>query len=259
MDNKALIWSFQLERDKRDRSGIYGYTQRTMAYNSNKIEGSTLTEDQTAALFEEGYLPVSDTYYRAKDIEEMNGHFLMFNKMLSSVGQKLTEEIIKAFHYELKSGVFEDRANGYAIGEYKERRNTVNGLRVASPDEVHSKMSELLSWYNQIENVKIEDLARLHAEYELIHPFQDGNGRTGRMILFKECLEKNIMPFIIHDEYRIEYITALKRAQVEKEPEQLATYFTFEQKQYEKQYEFFGVRERYQHYLQMKAKENRTR
>lgn len=112
-----LTERFKIEQKKRDRSGIYGFIQRLIAYNSNKIEGSTLTEEQTASLFDTGTLPKSDDYYRAKDVEEMNRHFLMFNKMLDTLDSKLTQDLIKQFHYELKSGVFEDRANGYAIGE----------------------------------------------------------------------------------------------------------------------------------------------
>lgn len=185
--NKALLWNLKSEYEREDRSGIYGYTQRTLAYNSNRIEGSTLTETQTAALFEEGYLPASDEVYRRKDIEEMNGHFLMFNKMLTTIDEPLSEEMIKEFHYELKAGVFEDRANGYAIGDYKQWRNTVGGMTLASPDEVKNKMRELLSWYEKQSVVSMETLAIFHAKYELIHPFQDGNGRTGRMILFREC------------------------------------------------------------------------
>ena len=114
-----LLERFQIERKKFDRSGIYGYTQRLLAYNSNKIEGSTLTEEQTASPFDTGILPGTDDYYRAKDVEEMNGHFLMFNKMLETLEEDLTQDLIRQFHYELKSGVFEDRANGYAIGDYK--------------------------------------------------------------------------------------------------------------------------------------------
>lgn len=118
---KFLLERFKIERERFDRSGVYAYTQRLLAYNSNKIEGSTLTEEQTASLFDNGTLPKSDDYYRAKDVEEMNGHFLMFNKMLDTLDEPLTQELIKKFHYELKSGVFEDRANGYAIGDYKQR------------------------------------------------------------------------------------------------------------------------------------------
>lgn len=106
-----LLTRFKIERDKFDRSGVYAYTQRLSAYNSNKIEGSTLTEEQTASLFDNGTLPKSDNYYRAKDVEEMNGHFLLFNKMLDTLEETLTQELIKGFHHELKPGVFEDRAN----------------------------------------------------------------------------------------------------------------------------------------------------
>lgn len=112
-----LLERFQVERERFDRSGVYAYTQRLLAYNSNKIEGSALTEEQTAFLFDHGILPKPDDYYRAKDVEEMNGHFLMFNKMLETLDEPLSQRLIKQFHYELKSGVFEDRANGYAIGE----------------------------------------------------------------------------------------------------------------------------------------------
>lgn len=249
MNNDALIWALKLEHSIKDRSGIYGYTQRTLAYNSNRIEGSTLSEDQTAALFEEGYLPATEEFYKSKDIEEMNGHFLMFNKMISYLGETLSEEMIKNFHYELKVGVFEDRANGYAIGDYKKRTNTVGGLTVANPTEVAAKMKELLVWYNTQNKVTIATLAELHAKYELIHPFQDGNGRTGRIILFKECLENGIMPFIIHNENRIKYITSLKEAQVTGVCSKLAKYFEEEQESYAEQCELFDIFERYRNFL----------
>lgn len=194
MSNEALIWVLKLEHSIKDRSGIYGYTQRTLAYNSNRIEGSTLTAEQTAALFEEGYLPATDEVYKSKDIEEMNGHFLMFNHMIATLDEALNEELVKRFHYELKAGVFEDRANGYAIGDYKKRANTVGGLKVALPDEVHAKMNEFYAWYRSVDCVTLSTIAELHARYELIHPFQDGNGRTGRIILFRECLRNNITP-----------------------------------------------------------------
>ncbi len=139
MKNEELIRRFRIERKKFDRSGIYAYTQRTLAYNSNKIEGSTLNEEQTASLFDTGMLPRSDDYYRAKDVEETNGHFLMFNKMIDTLDEPLSEELIKAFHFELKSGVFEDRANGYAIGDYKERPNMVGMYETALPKRCREK------------------------------------------------------------------------------------------------------------------------
>lgn len=157
--------------------------------------------------------------------------------------------MIKSFHYELKAGVFEDRVNGYAIGDYKKRANTVGGLTVANPSEVKSKMNELLSWYHMQHEVTTTTLAEFHARYELIHPFQDGNGRTGRIILFKECLEHNIMPFIIHNENRIEYITTLRNAQVNGDSSKLAQYFEREQKDYARQCEFYGIYDRYEYFL----------
>lgn len=120
-----ILERFAIERERFDRSGVYAFTQRLLAYNSNKIEGSTLKEEQTASLFDNGTLPKSDGYYRAKDVEKMNGHFLMFNKMLDTLEEPLSQELIKQFHYELKSGVFEDCANGYAVGDYKERFGAV--------------------------------------------------------------------------------------------------------------------------------------
>lgn len=241
----ALIWCMVTEKNCNDRSGIYGFTQRTMAYNSNKIEGSTLTEDQTAALFEEGFLPASEEVYRAKDIEEMNGHFLMFNKMLTTIDERLSEDLIKEFHFELKAGVFEDRANGYAIGDYKKRANTVNNLNTTHPKDVAGEMEELMNWYHSVENKNLQTIAMLHSAYELIHPFQDGNGRTGRIILFRECLTNNICPFIVQDKNRATYVTSLKRAQTENDYSDLVKFFESEQSEYMEHCQYFSVEDRY--------------
>ena len=205
-----LLDHFLIEREKFDRSGVYAYTQRILAYNSSKIEGSALTEEQTASLFDSGILPRTDDYYRAKDVEEMNGHFLMFNKMLDTLEKPLTQEFIKAFHYELKSGVFEDRANGYAIGDYKKRPNMIGMYTTVKPGEVADEMEKLLTWYHA-QAVDLSILAIFHAKYESIHPFQDGNGRTGRLILFRECLTHGILPFVIRDKNRYEYLDSLKK------------------------------------------------
>lgn len=177
MDRKLveqLLERFTIEHKKRDRSGIYAVTSRELAYNSNKIEGSTLTKEQTASLFDTGMLPKSDDYYKAKDIEEMNGHFLMFNLMVNTMEEPLTQDLIKKFHYELKSGVFEDRANGYAVGDYKKRANVVGTNDTTAPEEVPEKITELLEWYQE-QTVTMDILAEFHARYEAIHPFQDGN------------------------------------------------------------------------------------
>lgn len=226
-----LLERFQIERKRFDRSGVYAYTQKLMAYNSNKIEGSTLTEEQTASLFDIGMLPQSDDYYRAKDVEEMNGHFLMFNKMLDTLDEPLSQKLIKQFHYELKSGVFEDRANGYAIGDYKKRPNMIGMYPTVKPSEVETEMKKLLLWY-RAQTVDVSVLAEFHAWYESIHPFQDGNGRTGRMILFRECLKHRISPVIIEDEKRHFYIDGLKAYREKQDVSALEKLFGEEQKMY---------------------------
>lgn len=235
---RNLLERFKVEHTKRDRSGVYGFTQRLLAYNSNKIEGSTLTEEQTASLFDTGILPKTDDYYRAKDVEEMNGHFLMFNKMLDTLDAALDQQIIKSFHFELKSGVFEDRANGYAIGDYKKRPNMVGIHQTSLPSQVPEAMTELLNWYHA-QDISLEILAEFHARYEIIHPFQDGNGRTGRIILFRECLRHDISPFIIEDANRPEYLEALKAYRQNGTVTELTTLFLKEQKFYFNQCEYF--------------------
>lgn len=235
---KFLLERFKIEKELFDRSGVYAYTQRLLAYNSNKIEGSTLTEEQTASLFDNGTLPKSDDYYRAKDVEEMNGHFLMFNKMLDTLDESLTQELIKKFHYELKSGVFEDRANGYAIGDYKQRPNMIGMYQTVRPKNVKQEMYLLMDWYSS-QKVKISVLAEFHARYESIHPFQDGNGRTGRLILFRECLKNGVVPVVIKDANRNEYLEALKEYREEKSLDKLITLFEKEQQFYFEKCKYF--------------------
>ena len=234
-----LMERFHIEWKRRDRSGVYGLTQRLLAYNSNKIEGSTLTEEQTASLFDTGTLPKSDDYYRAKDVEEMNGHFLMFNKMLETIDQPLSQELIKQFHYELKSGVFEDRANGYAIGDYKKRPNIVGMYETVLPSKVPEEMGKLLSWYSS-QDVTLKILAEFHVRYESIHPFQDGNGRTGRMIMFRESLKNpDILPFIVLDENRSQYIDGLKQYREEQKVRKLVSLMQKEAEEYYQQCKYF--------------------
>lgn len=233
-----LLERFRIERKKFDRSGVYAYTQRLLAYNSNKMEGSTLTEEQTASLFDNGTLPKSDEYYRAKDVEEMNGHFLMFNKMLDTLDEVLSQELIKQFHYELKSGVFEDRANGYAIGDYKQRPNMIGMNQTVRPENVTHEMYLLMDWYNN-QDIDISVLAEFHARYERIHPFQDGNGRTGRLILFRECLKNGILPVVIEDANRNEYLDALKEYGEEKSLNKLIGLLEKEQQFYWERCKYF--------------------
>ena len=235
---KKLKERLFIEFNKRDRSGIYAVTSRELAYNSNKIEGSTLTENQTASLFDTGLLPVSDNVYRAKDIEEINGLFLMFNHMLKTLDEDLSEELIKKFHYELKSGVFEDKANGYNIGEYKARPNIAGTMQTSLPVNVSDDMKELLIWYKNSEK-NLRTIALFHLKYEKIHPFQDGNGRTGRVILFREALKNDIIPPIIHDENRVEYIEGIKEYSDTDSSEKLLELLMKEQNKYMKTVKFF--------------------
>lgn len=228
---KRLIIEFQ----KQDRSGAYGFTQRSMAYNSNKIEGSTLTEKQTASLFDTGtfYADDEDTLFRAKDVEEMNGHFKMFNCMMKHLSEPLTADIIKEMHRNLKEGVFEDMTNGYAVGDWKKRVNYVGHITTALPQEVPGKIDALLDAYNRKKVVELKDIAKFHATFENIHPFQDGNGRVGRMILLKQCLDANITPVIIQDDNKAEYYRCLDNAQSHHDYSGLINFFEKEQKTYQ--------------------------
>ena len=175
----------------------------------------------------------------AKDVEEMNGHFLMFNYMLDTLEEDLSQELIKQFHYELKSGVFEDRANGYAIGDYKQRPNMVGMYKTVLPKNVAEEMEKLLAWY-AAQPKNMETLAKFHARYESIHPFQDGNGRTGRMILFRESLKyEEVDPFIILDDDRTVYIEALKEFRENGTVSQLTELLQKEAEIYYKQCEYF--------------------
>lgn len=212
-----LIQRLQIEQKKNDHGGVYAFAQRTLAYHSNRIEGSTLTEKQTASLFDTGTLTSEDALIRAKDVEEMTGHFLMFNEMLKTYKEPLSHELMKRYHYKLKSGVFEDIANGYPIGEYKNRRNIVSDITTALPEDVHARMTTLLDEYNAADKHDLHGLAKFHADYEAIHPFQDGNGRTGRLILFKECLKNDIIPFVVNDSRKAEYYHALNTAQTKQD------------------------------------------
>lgn len=155
----------------------------------------------------------------------------MFNKMLETLEEDLTQDLIKQFHYELKSGVFEDRANGYAIGDYKKRPNMIGTYQTARPEDVKNEIISLLHWYRKQE-VNLSVLAEFHARYECIHPFQDGNGRTGRLIIFRECLKNGLIPVIIEDSNRYRYLEALKQYREEKIVKNLVKLFEDEQQVY---------------------------
>lgn len=208
-----LISEFQVN----DRKGVYSYTQKAMAYNSNKLEGSTFTSEQTASLFDTGTVVAEDGFVlRAKDVEEMNGHFKLFNEIVKSLGAPLSPELIKRFHYQLKAGVFQDYANGYPVGEYKNRANQVSDIVTELPENIPARIESLVSRYNS-GNKDLAAIAEFHAEYEKIHPFQDGNGRTGRAIIVKQCLDSSLIPAIVYDDDKELYYHTLHKAQVDNE------------------------------------------
>ena len=220
-----------------DRQNVYGYTQRTMGYHSNRIEGSTLTPEQTAFMFETGIIVPNgdDEIIRTKDVEEMTGHFAMFNHMLLHMDEPLSEQLIKDMHYQLASGVFEYRANGYAIGDYKTRANYVGNVTTSLPQDVPEDMRELMGWYDALEKIDLRSIAEFHARFEHIHPFQDGNGRVGRMILFRECIRNDIAPIVIHSENKTRYIRNLNASQTASSPtDGLIRYMAEEQREYVK-------------------------
>lgn len=220
------------EFKQNNRKGLYAFTQKIMAYNSNKIEGSTMTSEQTASLFDTGTITSNGIeVYRAKDIEEMTGHFKMFNQMLKTIDEPLSEKMVKSFHYQLKNGVFEDQLNGYPVGEYKNRQNIVSDIITTTPNEVSENISRILDKYNNSDK-KLIDIVMFHSEYEKIHPFQDGNGRTGRMIIVKQCFDSKIVPIIIKDEDKYIYYRDLHAAQVENNYEELESFFRICQMKY---------------------------
>lgn len=231
---KKLKHQLLTEFQTQSRNGVYGYTQRNMAYNSNRIEGSTLTVKQTASIFETGTICMDEEnlFVRTKDIEEMTGHFKMFNYMLQHMDEPLSETMICEMHKQLKEGVFEDAANGYAIGAYKTRANFVADIQTSSPQDVAKDMQVLLTEYHNIQNPSLQHLAKLHAKFENIHPFQDGNGRVGRMILLHECLYHNIAPILVHNQNKQEYIHYLNLAQTKEQYRGLCQYFAKEQETY---------------------------
>lgn len=223
-----------LQFESGDRQGVYGYTQRAMGYHSNRLEGSTLTPEQTAMMFDTGVIVPGgdDLPVRTKDVEEMTGHFVMFNRMLRHIDEPLSERLIKDMHRQLVGGVFEYLANGYAVGEYKRRANFVGSITTSPPLEVPEDMRELLGWYAALGDVDLRCVAEFHSRFERIHPFQDGNGRVGRMILFRECLRNGIPPLIIRSENKLRYLQNLNASQTAAALDGLVRYMAGEQRAY---------------------------
>lgn len=190
--------------------GIYHKVQIELTYNSNHIEGSRLTHDQTRFIFETNTIGLDECAVRVDDIVETANHFRCIDLMIENAKRPLTETFLKELHRTLKNGTTDARQAWFAVGAYKKLPNTVGDMETTPPEAVHSEMKELLFEYNSNKEPTFDDLLDLHYRFECIHPFQDGNGRVGRLILFKECLRHNIVPFIISEELKFFYYRGLK-------------------------------------------------
>lgn len=234
---KALI-----EQRKMNLSGnLYHKTQLDFAYNTNHIEGSTITPDETASIYETGtILTSSDKVIVLKDATEVKNHFTLFKYMLDTIEEKLSEDMIKKFHFILKEGTLTDEEKEwFVVGDYKKKKNFVGNITTSLPSEVAKDMHNLLDWYEKIDNKRVEDIIEFHVRFERIHPFQDGNGRVGRMIMFRECLYNNIMPFYIEYENKDFYIRGIKEYQVNNEKGYLIDTCLNSQDNYEKMAKYF--------------------
>lgn len=208
--SNTLLDILKEEKKAKLRGGIYHRVQVDLTYNSNHIEGSRLTHDQTRYIYETNTIGIVDEAVRVDDIIETINHFRCIDFIIDKANASLSETIIKQLHYLLKSGTSDSRKDWFAVGEYKRLPNEVGGMDTTMPEEVAGEIKSLLTWYNAIENVTLEDIIEFHMRFEKIHPFQDGNGRVGRLIMFKECLKNNIVPFIIDENHKLFYYRGLK-------------------------------------------------
>lgn len=210
LSKNTLLNILKEQKDMKLKGGIYHRTQIDLTYNSNKIEGSQLTHDQTRYIFETNTIGISKESINVDDIIETSNHFRCIDFIIDKANSKLTESIIKELHFLLKSGTSDSAKSWFNVGEYKKLPNEVGGNETCSPKDVSLKMKELLNSYHNIKNKTIEDIIDFHYKFEIIHPFQDGNGRVGRLIIFKECLANNIVPFIIDEQLKLFYYRGLQ-------------------------------------------------
>ena len=198
---------------------LYYKTQIEFAYNNNYIEGSTITKDETRSIYETGtILTDNNRVIVIKDVTETQNHFTLFNYMLDTIDKPLDEDMIKKFHYLLKNGtVSEEDKETIMVGDYKKLVNYVGDITTSNPKNVSRDIKELLEWYKGIDKKSIEDIIEFHVRFVKIHPFQDGNGRVGRMIMFRECLSNDIIPFYIEDRNKNFYIRGINKYQTNNE------------------------------------------
>lgn len=203
------------EKEAKISGGLYHELQVRMTYNSNHIEGSKLTEDQTRLIFETRTIDVGDGI-PVDDIIETSNHFRAIDYVIDKALEPLSEDIIKHLHLLLKQGTKDSSLDWFSVGDYKKRANTVGGRETCKPSKVHKAMDKIVTNFNSKSNISIDDIIELHADFEYIHPFQDGNGRVGRLIALKECLRFNIIPFIIEDSKKSFYYRGLANWKKEK-------------------------------------------
>ena len=205
------------QKEMKLKGNLYHNTQIIFAYNTNHIEGSKLTEDQTRYIYETNtLLTEKESITNLDDIIETANHFKLVDYMLDVADKELTEEMIKEFHKILKEGTSDSRKDWFNVGDYKKLANEAGNMKTTLPKNVQKDMKKLMQWYNSLVKITIEDIIEFHYRFECIHPFQDGNGRVGRIIMFKECLKNNIIPFIILDKDKLFYYRGLKEYKSEK-------------------------------------------
>ena len=213
---KTLLEILQEEKSSGYSGGIYHKTQIELTYNSNHIEGSSLTHEQTGYIFETNTIGTETGSINVDDVIETANHFRLVSLIIDNAKSVLTEEFIKQLHLILKNGTSDSRKDWFAVGDYKKLPNEAGGMNTVIPEEVSGRMKELLNKYNAKEKINFEDILDFHVKFEKIHPFQDGNGRVGRLIAFKECLKHNIVPFIIEDDLKMFYYRGLTEWKTEK-------------------------------------------
>ncbi|MGP1574733.1 Fic family protein [Selenomonas sp.] len=215
VSDNALLQLLRDEKSVRMSGGLYHELQIRMTYNSNHMEGSRLSEDQTRMIFETNTVDVAEGLL-VDDIIETVNHFRAIDYVLDKAEEPLTEEIIKELHRILKQGTKDAALDWFAIGDYKKKANVVGGRETAKPKDVPARMKALLAAYESLAVITLESIIRFHHDFERIHPFQDGNGRVGRLVALKECLRHSIVPFIIEDSKKMFYYRGL--SEWEKEP-----------------------------------------
>lgn len=207
----SLLGILREQKAAKLTGGIYHKVQIDLTYNSNHMEGSRLTHDQTRYIFETNTIGVTDGAVNVDDVIETANHFRCIDLVIDQAGAALTEKLIKELHFTLKTGTSDSRKDWFAVGEYKRLPNEVGGKDTTLPEHVAGEMRRLLADYNALSVKTFEDIVAFHVAFERIHPFQDGNGRVGRLILFKECLKYGIVPFIIEDDLKYFYYRGLSQ------------------------------------------------